>query len=61
MAIEEKPKPQIIEVVIKKVDISFGDLVGLMIKIGIASVPAAVILAIVYVFAIAMIGGILGS
>lgn len=64
MSQEGRPKPQKlqrVEVVIKKIDISFEDMIGLMVKVGIASIPALIILGVVYFIFIAIFAGVVGS
>ena len=47
-----------IRVVVTNLDISFGNMLGLMIKMAVAAVPAAIIMAIVYIVIIAaFVGG----
>lgn len=47
------------KVVITLIDIPFGDLVNFMVKVAIASVPAFIILVIIYFIVITFIGGLL--
>lgn len=55
MSKEETPKFQRVEVVIKKIDLSFSDWVGLMVKVGLASVPAAIVLGLIYYIFISLL------
>ncbi len=46
---------------IEDINMPFGALVGFMIKVSLATIPAAIILAILYALVVAVFGGILGS
>ena len=48
-----------LHVKIEDVNMPFGALVGFMLKISFASIPAAIILAILYLLVVAIFGGIL--
>jgi hypothetical protein len=43
----EKPDTRAVRVVVTDLDISFGNLIGLMLKVAFAAIPAALILAVV--------------
>lgn len=51
---QQRRQPSVTEVTVKDVDISFGQMVVLLVKLAIASIPAAIILWIVF----AIFGGI---
>ena len=48
------------KVVIKGIDIPFWDLVSLFVKIAFAAIPAAIIVAIIWVLIVSFLGGVLG-
>ncbi len=48
------------KVVIKGIDIPFGDLVSLLVKISFAAIPAAIIVVIVWGIIMSFLGGLLG-
>jgi hypothetical protein len=47
---QQQQAPPTREVIVKDVDISFGQMVVLLVKLAIASIPAAIILWIVFAF-----------
>ena len=61
MSDKENSEQEILHVKIVDFDMPFSAMVGLMIKIGIASVPAVIILGVVYFFAAAIFAGLLGT
>lgn len=61
MSEEQKKQSELHKVVITKVDIPFGNLLDLMIKVGIASIPAAIIVALVYYIFVSVLGLLLGT
>lgn len=61
MSTEQNKPPPITQVKITSVDVPFGNVLYLMIKIGIASIPAAIIVAIAYYALIAILGDVLGT
>ncbi len=50
-----------LDVNIENINMPFMDLVGFMVKIAIASIPAAIFIGILYAIVIAIFGGILAS
>lgn len=55
---EESSSENLTHVKIENINMPFGALVGFMIKISLASIPAAIILAIIYALIVALFGGI---
>lgn len=49
------------DIAIKAITMSFGDMVFLLVKISLASIPAAIILFILYGIALALLGGIFAA
>lgn len=53
----EPERPQ--RVVVTNLDISFGNLVGLLLKVALAAIPAAIILGVVASLAFAVLAGLI--
>lgn len=58
-AAQRSPQPTKTFTVIRGVDIPFGELVWLLVKIGLAAVPAAIILGVAWAVGMTLIGGAL--
>lgn len=54
----EGPNPTVTRVVISDIDMDFSDLAGLLIKIGLAAIPAAIVLGIVGGLIVLVIGSL---
>jgi len=59
-ASENTAKPEIQKVAITRVEIPFGNLLELMVSIGLASIPAAIVVALVYYIFISVLGVLAG-
>ena len=58
---EHSPQPSAPAVRVVDFTMPFWSLVGFMIKVSLASIPAVIILAVVYLFAVAIFGGVLAG
>jgi hypothetical protein len=58
---DEDPKLGLFYVKIEDVNMPFGSLVGFMLKVSLAAIPAAIILGVLYALVIAIFGGIFSA